>query len=277
MMKQLLTSTTLLAVLLTLTGCASEPKDMVGDYVDAWVTHNKNKVLTLSDKRNADRLEDKVATCMGKLSISNEKYIFDKIFEDSEFKKVFRSFMGTIKGELAYIKNKNIRKLWGKIGLSNGEYKSLNYDALKTELPTIVKPAFDGSLKEFKYKEEFLTLITDAWIAKIKQDYPKNEQTYKALVKAFFEDIATKDDTHENGTVEEACINQIIGIENYKSLNIIEVKQDSVDQQTIKIETVMHDGTTRKSYVKYELLNKEWKVIDSLFLKTALKQRNFTF
>ena len=276
-MKQLLTTTTLLIALLTLTSCASEPKDMVSDYVDAWVIHDKNKVLNLSDKSNANRLEAKIATCIGKLSISNEKYIIEKIFEDSEFKKVFRSFMGTIKGDLAYIKNKNIRKLWGKIGSSNSEYKSLNYDALKTKLPAMVKPAFEGSLKEFKYKEEFLTLITDAWIAKIKQNYPKNEQTYKALVKAFFEDIASKDDKHEDGTVEEACINQIIGIENYKSLNIIEVKQDSVDQQTIKIETVMHDGTTKKSYVKYELINKEWKVIDSLFLKTALKQRNFTF
>jgi len=276
-MKQLLTTTTLLIALLTLTSCASEPKDMVSDYVDAWAIHDKNKVLNLSDKSNANRLEDKIATCIGKLSISNEKYIIEKIFEDSEFKKVFRSFMGTIKGDLAYIKNKNIRKLWGKIGSGNSEYKSLNYDTLKIKLPTMVNPAFEGSLKEFKYKEEFLTLITDAWIAKIKQDYPKNEQTYKALVKAFFEDIASKDDKHEDGTVEEACINQIIGIENYKSLNIIEVKQDSVDQQTIKIETVMHDGTTKKSYVKYELINKEWKVIDSLFLKTALKQRNFTF
>lgn len=276
-MQNLLTTTTLLAVLLTLTGCASEPKDMVGDYVDAWVIHDKNKVLNLSDKNNANRLEDKVATCIGKLSTSNEKYIIEKIFEDSEFKMIFRSFMGTIKGELAYIKNKNIRKLWGKIGSSNREYKNLNYDALKTKLPAMVKPAFDGSLEGFKYKKEFLTLITDAWIARIKQDYPKNEQTYKALVKAFFEDIASKDDKHEDGTVEDACINQIIGIENYKSLNIIEVKKDSVDQQTIKIETVMHDSTTRKSYIKYELINKEWKVIDSLFLKTALKQRNFTF
>lgn len=276
-MKRLLAKITLLSVMLTMTGCSSEPKDMVEEYVNAWVEHDKTTVLELSDKRNADKLSDKVTVCIGKLSQSNEKYIVEKIFEDSEFKEIFQTFLGTIKGELSYIKNKKIRTLWGKIGSSNTEYESLSYDTLKSKLHSIVEPAFDGSLKGFKYRDEFINLISDAWIVKIKQDYPKNEQTYKAQIKAFFEDIASKDDTHKDGTVEQACINQIIGIENYKSLNIIDVKVDSSDEQTIKIETVMHDGTTNKSYIKYELINKEWKVVNSIFLKTALRQRNFTF
>jgi len=145
-------------------------------------------------------------------------------------------------------------------------YNSIINKFLNEAMPKVQSKLKTDSSK-FKIKDELIKLSINYF----------DEYSYGDIFKKLFEiqmkDFAFKNKltssktlnkfVEDNINISKNCAKEIISIEDYDSINIIDTKESAIDKKTVFSEIIYKDGDSQKFKITFEAINKEWKVTNS--------------
>jgi hypothetical protein len=262
-----------LLIVLSVSGCSGDkPSDVAVEFVEKMSNLNisEAKQLSASD-RNIKSLEKACVKAKAK-ELAQEAYeIFksDTLFKGIGGSIAFKAFQA-IGVEVPYSvedfekMSQNEREIARKEmfkGMSESEIKlKMDEVRVKMEDKAFIKDAIKESLDSLEIAGNNSNEIKELFIEMFLSDTLNRRSFSRNGVK-----LATEILLQQEDTIDETCLSKYTSFANVDDINIIESKNHSADEVTVRLEIINEDKKSEKVSIELEKIQDEWKITNPSF------------
>ena len=276
---KLVIGTIAVATSMLLSGCGSDtPEGVAEEFASSLSEVNIEKVNSLSSMAVQGKITNLKKICkslevqkLGKEALSIANMIGEKT-KDEKYDSDIKSFIETRKVEYEAAKKEMKQELQKKYGGKRPSKDVAEKDMERIAQAIIVIYAefinkemqlFDIESEQAKQIQDVLAMymlqMGDA--AKIKRGksfriHPEN--THANIIRNSAKELLS--DNAEK--VTKQCIQEVTDFGNIDNINFIEVKHNSADEVTVRLELIRENGESEKVFIDVEKIKDEWKVSD---------------
>ena len=216
-------------VLLMFTGCFNSKGDLVEDYLEYVSEKDMDGILNSVGAKDGKYINELIDRC--------KKEMHDKK------KKITKINTYIYSRDNMSQSDSNNFDIQTKLKRNGSEYTD--------KLPT-PEEIIDNADMEDEFREYFEKFLEYA------EDDSRNKEDYKIMVFNWYNEFYTD---------SSFCEMQTLNTLTYDEINIIETKDVSADEVTVRYEVVSDDGISKKSSMNIEKMNGDWKVAGRPFIK----------
>lgn len=254
-----------LLIVLGISGCSgNSPSDVAVEFVEEMSNLNISEAKELSSSDNHIKSLEKVCAKEKAKLLAKEAYNFCYANRSA---REFKKYIGDI------LENSMKKEMENAIGYSQEEIENMS-ETEKNALKTEMKPKIEA----FQNKKKILEMAKKA-IDTLNIEGKNSENIKRLLVKMipsrngispqtlsrYGVKFATEVLVEEGNNIDGMCLSKYTSFSEVDDINIIESKNHSADEVTVRLEIINEDEKSEKVSIELEKIQDEWKVTNPAF------------
>ncbi len=257
--RKLVMGAAIIATSMMLSGCGgSSPEDTVTDYIDAWNSGDLKGVISYTDNDLSKQIQNNIDYCIENKMATHIDKKFDLYMDEvNKMWKTNNPFEAIKKSEKPkdgieelerIVKDNSLtaEEKTEKIGMHTFAYID-SYKNVKSEMSPVAY-----KMLAFMFSNKMRAMSGDFFGAIDK--YGRNEYFKKLVL-----DDMRKSGDDSIAKSQKTCEAELFKPDSIESINVIEVKEESPDRKTVRVELVKKSDSVKKA-IRVELVNKKWVV-----------------